>query len=151
MSLDDLGGAGGWFVLALVLGIAELAAPGAFLVFVALAAAVTGAILLAVPDLPLVGQLASFALWSAVAVVIGRRWYHENPVTSDDALLNDRSARLIGEVVTVIESIDQNQGRVRVGDSAWLARGPETPAGERVRVLAVDGAVLVVEPVVARE
>lgn len=147
MSLDDLGGAGAWFVLALLLGIAELAVPGVFLVFVALAAAVTGAVLLAVPDLPLVGQLASFALWSAVAVFVGRRWYGDNPVESDDALLNDRSARLIGEVVTVVDPIEHGRGRVRVGDSVWLARGAEAPAGERVRVLAVDGAVLIVEPV----
>lgn len=145
MSLDDLSGAGAWFLLALALGLAELFAPGVFLVFVALAAAITGAILLAVPDLPLVGQLVSFALWSGVAVFVGRRWYHENAPESDDALLNDRAARLLGQVVTVVDPIEHGRGRVRVGDSVWLARGPETGAGERVRVVAVDGAMLVVE------
>ncbi|HEX8389161.1 MAG TPA: NfeD family protein, partial [Sphingomonas sp.] len=63
MSLDDLGltPAGAWLAVALLLGGAELLAPGVFLLFAALASAVTAAILLAVPDLPLVGQLVSFA------------------------------------------------------------------------------------------
>lgn len=143
----SLGGPSTWLVLALLLGILELAVPGVFLVFVALAAAATGAILLAIPDLPLTGQLASFALWSVVAVLAGRRLYRDNPVESDDALLNNRSARLIGQPVMVIEAIEHGLGRVRVGDTVWLARGPETAVGVTMRVAGVDGAVLVVEPV----
>lgn len=138
-------GSTAWLLLSLALGILELVIPGVFLVFVALAAAVTAAILLAIPDLPLAGQLTSFALWSVLAVLVGRRWYLDNPVESDDALLNDRSARLIGQHVLVIEAIAHGLGRVRVGDSVWLARGPETDAGVHVRVADVDGAVLVIE------
>lgn len=147
MNLDGLGSAGWWLLAALLLGAAELVAPGVFLVFAALAAGATAAILLAVPDLPVAGQLLSFAAWSAVAVLVGRRWYADYPVPSDDAFLNDRAARLIGQVVTVVEAIEHGRGRVRVADSVWLARGPETPAGDRVRVLDVDGAMLVVEEV----
>lgn len=135
-----------WLCLALALGCAELLAPGVFLIFLALAAAVTGATVLALPELPLVAQLGSFGLWTAVTVVIGRHWYGQPPEVQGDALLNDRAARLVGEVVTVSEPIVHGRGRVAVGDSAWLARGPEASAGERVRVLAVDGAVLVVGP-----
>jgi hypothetical protein len=147
VSLDDLGltPAGAWLAVALLLGGAELLAPGVFLLFAALASAVTAAILLAVPDLPLVGQLVSFALWSGVAVVVGRRWYQDHAPESEDALLNDRGARLLGEVVTVIEAIEHGRGRVRVGDSVWLARGPEAASGERMTVVAVDGAVLIVD------
>ncbi|WP_375403961.1 NfeD family protein [uncultured Sphingomonas sp.] len=147
MSLGDLGigAAGAWLIAALAFALAELAAPGVFLVFVAVAAAITGVMLLALPDLPVIGQLAAFAAWSGVAVTVGRRWYHDNPVATDDALLNDRAARLIGEVVTVTAAIDNGRGRVRVGDGAWPARGPDAPVGARVRVVAVDGATLVVE------
>jgi hypothetical protein len=139
--------AGLWLIVALALGLAELMLPGVFLVFVALAAAITGAVLLAVPDLPLVGQLASVALWSGVAVAVGRRWYGDHPVASEDALLNDRGARLIGEVVTVTTAIEHGRGRVRVGDGTWPARGPDAAIGARVCVVAVDGATLVVEDV----
>lgn len=144
--MNGLGAAGWWLIAALALGAAELVAPGVFLVFMALAAAATAAILLAVPDLPLAGQLASFAAWAAVTVLVGRRWYVDYPVPSEDALLNDRAARLIGQVVTVLDPIEHGRGRVVVDDSVWLARGPEARAGSQVRVLAVDGAVLVIEP-----
>jgi membrane protein implicated in regulation of membrane protease activity len=147
VSLDDLGfsPAGAWLAVALLLGAAELVSPGVFLIFAALAAAITAAILLAVPDLPLVGQLVSFGLWSAVAVVVGRRWYHEAEADRGENLLNDRAARMLGEVVVVETAIEHGRGRVRIGDGVWLARGPEAAAGERVRVIAVDGAELVVE------
>lgn len=156
MTLDTLGlsPAGAWLALAIILGLAELAAPGLFLVFVALAAAITGVILLALPELPLAGQVVSFAVWSAVAVVVGRRWYHDNPVDSDDALLNDRGGRMHGERVVVVEAIENGRGRVRVGDSVWLARGKDAAVGECLSVIAVDGSVLLVDqpaPLALRE
>ena len=44
-------------------------------------------------------EIGIFALASAAAVTAGRRWYRDNPVPSDDPLLNDRVARLIGETL----------------------------------------------------
>ena len=145
MTLDDIGGvSGAWLVAAVALGIAELAAPGIFLVFLAIAAAVTGVVLLALPGLPVMLQLLSFAAWSAVAVLIGRRWYADYPVESADALLNDRAARLVGGQVTVATAIVDGHGRVTIGDGSWPARGPDAPVGARLRVVAVeDGVVLV--------
>ena len=106
MTLDGVGPAGWWLIAAAALAIAELAAPGVFLVFLALAAGITGLALLALPDLPLAAQIASFAAWSVVSVMIGRRWYKDYPIASEDALLNDRAARLIGETVTVEVAIE---------------------------------------------
>lgn len=136
-----------WLCAALVLGLAELLAPGVFPIFLALAAAITGATVLAMPTLPVIAQLGSFGVWAAVAVLIGRHWYGEPRDGAGDPLLNDRAARLVGAVVIIAEPIVHGRGRVTVGDSVWLARGPELAVGERVSVIAVDGAVLVVEPV----
>ena len=140
-----------WLAAALAFGVAELLAPGVFLIFLALAAGITGATVLAMPALPLAAQLGSFGAWSAVAVLIGRHWYGEPREGAGDPLLNDRAARLVGETVTVAEPIVHGRGRVVVGDSVWLARGPELPTGERVSVIAVDGAVLIVAPVDGRD
>lgn len=148
MTLDTVGGAAGaWGIAALALGIAELLVPGVFLVFLAIAAAATAAAVLALGDLPVEAQLASFAGWSVAAVLIGRRWYRDYPVAGGDARLNDRAARLVGEVVVVEGAILHGRGRVRVGDGAWPAQGPDATEGETMRVLAVDGGVLVVERV----
>ncbi len=142
--MDVVGAAGAWLIAALVLGIAELAVPGVFLVFLAIAAAVTGVAVYVLPDLPAAAQLAAFGVWSAVAVLIGKRWYRDYPVEGGDPMLNDRSARLVGQVVVVETALVGGRGRVLVGDGSWPARGADAEVGERVRVAAVvDGEVVV--------
>jgi membrane protein implicated in regulation of membrane protease activity len=59
--------------------------------------------------------------------------------------MNDRGARLVGEMVVVTQAIDGGQGRVRQGDSEWLAKGPDAEPGTRMRVAGHDGVVLLVE------
>lgn len=141
---DTLGG--WWLIAAVLLGIAELVAPGVFLIFLAAAAAITGALVLIFPDMPLAVQLLGFAAWSVVSVLLGRRFYRDMPVESTDPLLNDRIARLLGETVTVTVAIDGGSGRVRVGDSEWAARGPDAPVGARMRITGAVGNALKVEP-----
>jgi hypothetical protein len=149
VNLDSVGGAAGaWLIAALVLGIAELAAPGVFLVFLAIAAAMTGVAVLVLADLPLAAQLASFAAWSAATVMIGRRWYSDYPVAAADPLLNDRAARMIGQIARVEVVTTNGEGRVRVGDGSWPARGADLVVGADVRIVAVSDGVVVVEPMV---
>jgi len=45
------------------------------------------------------------------------------------------------------QTVDGGSGRVRVGDSEWIARGPDTPVGTRMRIIGNDGAILLVEPI----
>ena len=135
----------GWLVFAALLGVGEVLLPGVFLIWVALAAAVTGLIALALP-VSVPAQLLIFALLCLLSVWGGRRWYAANPVNSQDPLLNDRTARLIGEVVLVVEAIEAGRGRVKVGDSVWSCQGPDAPVGSHVRVIGADASVLQVEP-----
>jgi membrane protein implicated in regulation of membrane protease activity len=141
-----VGPAVAWLIAALVLGIAELAVPGVFLVFLAIAAAFTGVMALAFPDLPVAVQLVAFAVWSVVAVTIGKRWYRDYPVEGGDPLLNDRAARLIGQIVIVETALVDGQGRVLVGDGSWPARGSDAAVGTRVRIVAVMDGAVAVEP-----
>lgn len=135
-----------WLAVAAVLGLAELLVPGVFLIFLAIAAAVVGVALLALPDLPLIAQLGAFATWSVVTVLIGRRWYADYPVEASDPLLNDRAARMVGQTVIVTEAIADGRGRVRVGDGEWPASGPDATPGTRMRVVTVSGGIVTVEP-----
>ena len=134
-----------WLLAAMVLGIAELIAPGVFLIWLAAAAALTGLATLAL-GIGLPFQLVLFTLFSIAAVYGGRRWYLSNPVASSDPLLNDRGARLTGETLTVVSAIENGRGRVRVGDSVWACKGPDAPEGAKVRVTGADGACLRVQP-----
>lgn len=135
-----------WLIAAVLLAGVELIGPGVFLIFLAIGALATAGITLAVPGIPLALQLGSFGLWSAVSIAIGRRWYHQFPVPSEDPLLNDRAARLVGEYVVVTQAIADGSGRVRLGDSEWIASGPDAPVGTRLRVVAVRASTLAVEP-----
>ena len=135
-----------WAIGGLLLLIAEMVAPGFFLVFVGVAAIATGMFTLLF-DLGLAPQLVLFVVYTALAVLAGKRWSAQ-PVHGDvEHSLNDPSRRLIGKTVIVVEAVDEHSGRVRVGDGEWPARGVSAAAGERVKVIGVDGNCLSVEPV----
>ena len=133
-----------WMIGGVLLLIAEVIAPGFFLVFIGSAAMATGAFALLF-DLGTASQLALFALYAVLAVMVGRRFYSSPSVEGHDALLNDRSGQLVGKVVAVVTAIDEHGGRVRVGDSEWNARGGPAAPGDRVRITGVDGNCLKVE------
>ena len=130
-----------WLLAAALLGILEIFFPGVFLIWMAAAAALTGLIAALLP-IALPFQLAIFGLLAMAAVFGGRRYYDNNPVPSSDPLLNDRTARLIGQNVLVVTAIENGEGRVKVGDSVWAARGPNAAAGTRMVVTGAEGTCL---------
>jgi inner membrane protein len=135
-----------WLIGGVLLAIAELAVPGVFLIWIGGAAILAGlaALLLGVP---LAVQLCLFAAAAVLSVYLARHVADRSPIISDDPLLNERTARLIGRVVTVVEAIEGGEGRVRVGDGVWTATGPDLPVGARVEIVRALGQRLVVEPV----
>jgi membrane protein implicated in regulation of membrane protease activity len=134
-----------WLIGGVVLLIAEVIAPGFFLVFIGAAGIATGLAALLLP-IGLAIQLALFAILAVAVVRIGgRRAYASRYDHSSDPLLNDRIGRLLGRVVVVVQAVDANGGRVRVGDGEWSARGGPAAVGERVRIVDVEGNCLKVE------
>jgi inner membrane protein len=135
-----------WLIGGIVLLTAEVIAPGFFLIFIGAAGIATGLLSLAL-GLPLAMQLGLFAALTFLAVRIGgRRFYASRYDYTADPLLNDRVGRLLGRVVVVVQPVDSNGGRVRVGDSEWSARGGPAAIGDRVRIVDVEGNCLKVEP-----
>ncbi|PLK24430.1 NfeD family protein [Novosphingobium sp. TH158] len=133
-----------WLALGLLLAAAEIAAPGFFLIWLAAAAVGTGLLAWLVP-IPVGMQVLLFAVLAFVLVMAARRWLRTNQVEGADPAMNDRGARLLGDTVLVTHAIDGGTGRVRHGDTEWLAKGPDAPPGTRMRVAGHDGTVLVVE------
>ncbi|MEY4619251.1 MAG: hypothetical protein RIS65_423 [Pseudomonadota bacterium] len=133
-----------WLSLGLLLGAAEMVAPGFFLMWLGLAALIVGGLDYFLP-ITVAYQVAMFAILSVLTVFAGKKFLQKNPIETEDAKLNDRGARLTGEIVTVVEAITNGHGRVKVGDSVWSARGVDAAIGSRVRVIGADGAVLLVE------
>lgn len=133
-----------WLALGVLLAAAEIVAPGFFLIWLGFAAIVTGLVAWIVP-IEIAAQLGIFAVLSFVALYGARRWLKANPITTTDPFLNQRANRLIGEVLTVTNAIEDGRGRAKVGDGEWPVRGPDTAEGGKVRVVSADGGVLVVE------
>jgi len=133
-----------WLIGGVVLLIAEIIAPGFFLVFLG-AAAIAAGVFTMLFGLGTASQLALFALYAVIAVLAGRRFYAVRGTANTDPLLNDPARRLVGKVVTVVSPVDEHQGRVRIGDGEWSARGGPAAAGERVRITGVEGNCLRVE------
>lgn len=136
-----------WWTLALVLLLLELVVPGVAFLWFALAAGAVGLMAAALPETDWTYQLLAFAVLAlaSVGLVFGARIRNaaDEDVPADD--LNRRAAGLIGQRFTVVQAIEQGRGRVRVGDGTWVARGPDLPAGSRVRVVGTEGTILVVE------
>ncbi|SFC95573.1 hypothetical protein SAMN05428997_114119 [Bosea sp. CRIB-10] len=145
--LDWFASFGGWawIVLGLVLIGGEMLAPGVFLLWLGLAALLTGAVV-GLTGLVWQGALLVFAALAVASVLLGRavtRHRSDEPDTASG--LNDRGRQLIGKVFKLEATMAGGEGRIRVGDSSWRITGPELLAGTEIRVVRVDGATLVVE------
>ncbi len=136
-----------WAALALVLMAAEALAPGAFMLWMGFAAAVMFVLVLLVPGMSLLVQVALFVVLSFVSIQVYLRWFRNRGRQSDRPLLNRRAQQLVGRVVELDRAIVNGSGRARVDDSLWAVVGPDLPVGSRVRVVAVDGMALKVQPV----
>ena len=133
-----------WLALGLFLGAAEILVPGFFLMWLAGAAILTSVVAFVMPGaIPL--QIVTFAVLSIVAVFVGRNYLRAHPVEDADPKMNRRGMRLAGEVAVVVQALDGGTGRVKHGDSEWLAKGCDAQVGEKVRISGSDGAVLIVE------
>lgn len=133
-----------WTIAGILLLIAEVIAPGFFLIFIGAAAIATGIFTLLF-DLGLAPQLVLFVIYATVAVMMGKRWYAQPHDGDQDHSLNDPARRVVGRVVTVVEPVDEHGGRVRLGDGEWSARGGPAAVGDKVKITAVDGNCLTVE------
>jgi len=137
-----------WWVLGLVLLAAEVVSPGVFLVWIGIAAILTGAVSLLLWDAGFwvwQAQLVFFALLSLIAVLVGRRLLSRSGDVSDEPLLNQRGARLIGRTAVLEQPIAEGRGRIRLDDTTWTVDGPDLPAGTRVRVTGSNSGRLNVE------
>lgn len=130
-----------WLGGGLVLMLAELAVPGAFLVWIGLAAFGTGvAALLGLGWFE--PQVICFAVLAAASIAAGLRLRH----MGGKPAVNTPESGLVGRTAVALH-FSGTEGRVRVGDSDWparLAAPGEVPPGTRLKVVGVEGLVLLV-------
>jgi membrane protein implicated in regulation of membrane protease activity len=136
-----------WIALGLVLAGIELVTPGLFLIFFSIGALAVGA--LAVAEVIATPWL-QWLLFPAIAIVtlrlfrrplMGRLQQHEGA---------DRIDSLVGELATPADAIPAGgYGRAELRGSSWNVRNVAAvavAAGQRCRVVGVDGLMLHVRP-----
>ena len=137
-----------WLIFGFILMALELLAPGVFMFWLGLAALLVGLLSFAFnPSWQT--QLLMFAVFAVAAVPAWRHFARSQGSRSvSNPFLNKRTEAMIGREFTLEKPIVDGTGTVRIDDTIWRVRGPECPAGSRVKVTQADGANLAVEPAV---
>jgi membrane protein implicated in regulation of membrane protease activity len=134
-----------WLIAAVLLAIGEVLTPGLFFLGpVALAA--VGAAIAAGLGGGIVLQLIVFIAVSLASLAflrpVARRHIHM------PALTRTGTAALVGKKAVVLQRVDANGGRVRIGGEEWSARaffeGQTLEPGARVEVAQIEGATALV-------
>ena len=139
-----------WVILGLVLLGIEIFAPSTFLLWPGLSAIVVGVITLVLGTesaiWPWQAQLLSFLLLTLIIAWVGRQYVSKRGLEeSEQPDLNERGAKLIGQTAVLSNAISNGQGRVKIGDTTWRVKGPDSKAGSTVRVVDYDAGTLLVE------
>jgi membrane protein implicated in regulation of membrane protease activity len=134
-----------WALAAVALAVGEIVTPGLFFLGpVALAAVVAG--VAAAVGLGVALQLVLFIAGSIASLLllrpIARRHLHMPPA------LRTGTAALEGSKAVVLQRVDVNGGRVRIGGEEWSARAymddQVLEPGARVEVVKIEGATALV-------
>ena len=136
-----------WGGLALLLIAAETLAPGVFMLWLGLAAAVVFTLLLVVPGIPPIWQAIAFVLLAFVSIMVYVKFFRDKERPSDQPLLNRRGEQLVGQVFILDQAIVDGRGRMKIGDAFWTAEGEDLPQGARVRVVSANNMSLQVRAV----
>jgi membrane protein implicated in regulation of membrane protease activity len=134
-----------WAVVALALAVGEIFTPGLFFLGpVALAAVAAG--IVALLGLGGIAQLIIFIAGAIASVALVR------PIAKAHlrvpAQLRTGTAALAGAKAVVLQRVDADGGRVRIGGEEWTARaymeGQVLEPGARVEVVKIEGATALV-------
>ena len=133
-----------WFIAGGILLVIELIAPGQFMLWLGLSALLVGVISVVI-DWPWQAQFVAFAVFAVASIPIWYRIGHRMAKPGDQPFLNRRADAFVGQVFTLDRPIVNGAGTIRVGDTVWRVTGPDSPAGNRVKVTRADGASLFVD------
>ncbi len=134
-----------WWILAGILMVLEIVVPGVFLLWLGIAAAVTGLVAYVATGMAWQWEALIFAVLSIITVWGWRSYQRRNPTETDLPTLNRRGEQYVGRRLSLDQPIVNGRGQVKVDDTTWRVEGADLPAGTPVVVTGVKGTILVVE------
>ncbi|MEZ5493424.1 MAG: NfeD family protein [Pseudomonadales bacterium] len=128
-----------WFALALVLLIVEMVGAGGYLLWLGMAAGLTGGLVFLLPDLAWQVQILVFSSSSVLCALGWWQYQQRCPKIAAEPLLNKRTEQYIGRVLVLADAVENGRGRAKVDDSVWsVSAAEDMPAGTRVKVLSLQ-------------
>jgi membrane protein implicated in regulation of membrane protease activity len=137
-------GSWNWFILAALFLLLEVLAPGTFMLWLGFSAILVGALSLAVVW-SWQTQVIAFAVLAVASIPIWRYFARKVEKPVDRPFLNRRIEGYVGREFTLDKPIVGGVGTIHIDDTVWRIKGPDCPAGSRVRVARAEGADLLVE------
>ena len=139
-----------WVAIGLFILGMEIIMPSTILLWPGLSALVVGFITLILGTdaaiWPWQAQVLVFLILSVIIAVVGKRIMKNRKYNeSDNPMLNERGAQLIGQTAILSAPITNGMGRIKVGDTTWRVKGNDTKAGSKVKVVDYDAGTLIVE------
>lgn len=132
-----------WLILGAILLIVEVASFTLLFFWLAIAAFIMAGISYVMPDLTLTTQLFIFAAVALLSVIVWHKAFKKTQDTMGDARMNNRAERYIGQTATLIEPIENGQGKIKIEDSLWKVRcNDKLAAGTQVEIIGADGVLL---------
>lgn len=138
--IQDLG-AWTWAILGVLLLVAELLVPGVFMLWLGVAALAV-AVLTIWNDIPWQMQIVLFGVFSIAFVFASRTFLKKKEDETDSPNLNKRGASIVGRTFTLDTPASGGFAQVRIDDTVWRVALDDAPAGSRIEIVSVDGAIL---------
>lgn len=140
-----------WAVGGIALIMLELAIPVFFVIWFGFGALLVGLLMLLAPDLTLTAQL---SLWTMASVAMAILWFRIFKTGYHKTRIGTAGGEVIGEIGLLVGAVAPfEKGRVRfqrpvLGSEEWACLAETAiPAGERVKVVAIEGSFLKVAKV----
>ncbi len=135
-----------WIVGGIVLMLAELAIPAFFIIWFGMGALLVGLCLFFIPDMT---STAQFVLWTLASLALVVAWFRLFQNSFAKTRSGTADGEVIGEVGLLVHAVAPfERGKVRfqrplLGADEWVCLADQAiAAGERVKVVAVEGSFL---------
>lgn len=135
-----------WVIAGIVLVLAELAIPTFFIIWFGFGALLVAVVLLLAPGLSLTAQL---VLWTLASLAMVLLWFRVFRRSQHKTRVGSADGEVIGETGLLVAAVAPfSRGKVRfqrpvLGAEEWVCLSEAAiAAGERVRVVAVEGSFL---------
>ena len=134
-----------WWVLALCFVVIEAMKPVLVFAAMGIAAGILGGLLMMYPYMEIRQQLGIFGAFTMVAILISAR-YKRKQYQEEFANGETLAQEMIGREFKLKYAVQNGFGEINLDDQHWSLKGPPMPPGTLVKVVRLDGDMLLVFP-----